>query len=361
MTKRTKFPSVQIVLKLSNKIAPEATPLAHLHAVAALHTPTPPRGLLAARSLFDSDLRFVDQTLASDTEVGASPGREAAAHLVNSGGKRVRALSVLLSASLFGEVTPAARQLAVVAEMVHAATLLHDDVIDDSDTRRGAPTSRKVFGNAVSILAGDLLLTHALHRAAEASALALSDLITTLRRLVDGEIVQLRGRTQLDLSVATYEHVINGKTSSLFGWATRAGAISQNASDEVVRLLGVFGEQLGAAFQLVDDVLDYEGDPRETGKNLLGDLSEGKLTLPLLLAIEQQPSLLELVHLVRSGDGAAAQQLAQQVRHSSACSQVRARAKQSAHTAVQALSILPPSTSKDLLCAVAVELTSRVA
>ncbi len=149
------------------------------------------------------------------------------------------------------------RALAVVAELVHAATLLHDDVIDDADERRGRPASRRLWGNAVSVLAGDLLLTHALERTVEAAPPLLPSLVATLRRLVDGEIVQLRGRTRIDLAEATYFSVVRDKTSSLFAWAARAGAHVAGAPVDGRDALEEYGAHLGIAFQLVDDALDY--------------------------------------------------------------------------------------------------------
>ena len=155
--------------------------------------------LAHVRELLGDDLDGIDAELARLTREGMSPATDSAAHLFEAGGKRVRPLTVLLSAACFGPPPPAARQLAVVAELVHLATLLHDDVIDDGQERRGRPTPRRIWGNAVSVLAGDLLLTHALERtAAVGPPSVLSDLFATLRRLVDGEVIQLRGRTQLD-------------------------------------------------------------------------------------------------------------------------------------------------------------------
>src|SRR5262249_53591947 len=160
-------------------------------------------------------------------------------------------------------------ELAVVAELIHLATLLHDDVIDDGQERRGLPTSRRLWGNAVSVLAGDLLLTHALERTSGVGDReVLADLFRTLRTLVDGEVVQLRGRTRVDVTEATYFRIVRDKTASLFAWAARAGARVAGAPPRVVEALGDFGVHLGVAFQLVDDALDYAGDSAATGKTL---------------------------------------------------------------------------------------------
>jgi octaprenyl-diphosphate synthase len=266
---------------------------------------------------------------------------------------------VLLSAACFGPLPDAAPELAVVAELVHSATLLHDDVIDDSPERRGNPAARTVWGNAVSVLAGDLLLTHALDRTLTAETRALPELITTLRRLVDGEIVQLRGRAKLDTSEAVYFRILEDKTASLFAWAARAGAIVAGAPEAERDALGTFGERMGIAFQLVDDTLDYTGDTRETGKTLLADLGEGKVTLPLVLALAEAPVLMPLLERVRSGDRAAADELGHAVRKMDVCQDVRRRAEGETERALTALSRVRPSPARDMLRILATELTTR--
>ena len=229
------------------------------------------------QGVFSEELAYLESELVSAAAAGASPGTLAAKHLVSAGGKRIRPLTVLLSAACFGAIPQAARELAVVAELVHSATLLHDDVIDDSPERRGLPAARKVWGNAVSVLAGDLLLTHALDRTLAAAPLALPDLLVTLRRLVDGEIMQLRGRATLD---ATEADLLSGSSRtrpprSSVGRPARAPSPPGPGTSER-QALGMFGERLGVAFQLVDDALDYAGDSAETGKALLADLIEGQ-------------------------------------------------------------------------------------
>jgi octaprenyl-diphosphate synthase len=313
-------------------------------------------------ALVGEDLAIVERELARLTRDGLVPATESAVHLLEAGGKRVRPLVVLLAASCFAEISPATRELAAAAELVHLATLLHDDVIDDGQERRGRPTSRRIWGNAVSVLAGDLLLTHALERTASAAPPpVLSDLFATLRRLVDGEVVQLRGRLQLDPREEVYFQVVRDKTSSLFAWACRAGATVGGASADATAALGEFGARVGVAFQLVDDVLDYAGDPKATGKALLGDLAEGKLTLPLIRAMAGRPSLGEDVEAVRAGDAEAAIRIAQAVRESGACEEVRVRAREETALALAALGAVPSSAARDLLGAIASELASRAA
>jgi octaprenyl-diphosphate synthase len=312
-------------------------------------------------ALLGDDLAAVDAELARLAREGLSPATDSAAHLLDAGGKRVRPLTVLLVAACFGPIPQAARDLAVVAELVHLATLLHDDVIDDGQERRGLTTSRRIWGNAVSVLAGDLLLTHALERtAAVAPGPVLMDLFATLRCLVDGEVVQLRGRTRIDPSEELYLRVVRDKTGSLFAWAARAGGALSGAPAEAVAALGEFGARVGVAFQLVDDVLDYDGDPKATGKALLGDLVEGKLTLPLIRTLGVRPELLGDVEAVRAGDARAAARLAEAVRASGVCAGVRALATAETDRALHALHVVPPCPARELLASIASELSARV-
>ncbi len=318
------------------------------------------------QALVGQDLAAVDQELARIARAGVSPATESAIHLLEAGGKRVRPTVVLLAASCFGdvagEVPGAARELAAAAELVHLATLLHDDVIDDGQERRGRPTSRRIWGNAVSVLAGDLLLTHALEKTARAApGPILSDLFATLRRLVDGEVIQLRGRRRFDPREDVYFQIVRDKTSSLFAWACRAGALVGGASVETAAALGEFGSRVGIAFQLVDDVLDYVGDPRTTGKALLGDLAEGKLTLPLIRAMAERPAIRDDVEAVRSGDSDAAARIAQAVRETGVCEGVRSRAREETARALALLEAAPAGPARDLLGAIASELTARAA
>jgi octaprenyl-diphosphate synthase len=313
-------------------------------------------------ALVGQDLAAVDHELARIARDGVSPASESAVHLLEAGGKRVRPTVVLLAASCFGEVPPVARELAAAAELVHLATLLHDDVIDDGQERRGRPTSRRIWGNAVSVLAGDLLLTHALEKTARAApGPVLSDLFATLRRLVDGEVVQLRGRRRFEPREDVYFQIVRDKTSSLFAWACRAGATVGGGSVEASAALGEFGARVGVAFQLVDDVLDYVGDPRATGKALLGDLTEGKLTLPLIRAMAERPAIRADVEAVRAGDGDAAVRIAQAVRESGVCDGVRALAREETAHALSVLEAAPSGPARDVLGAIAGELTSRAA
>ncbi|HSC86819.1 MAG TPA: polyprenyl synthetase family protein, partial [Polyangiaceae bacterium] len=225
--------------------------------------------------------------------------------------------------------------------------------------RRGAVTSRRLYGNGVSVLSGDLLLVGALDRTRRAAPELLADLIGTLQRLVNGEIVQLRGRTELDVSEATYYRVLEDKTASLFSFATRSGARLAGANEEQVQALSGYGEALGIAFQLIDDVIDYSGE--NTGKALFADLAEGKLTLPLVLAIEADPELAPLVRRIHEGEREPVAEVSRRVVQSGACEIVRKRAIEFTERARHLLQTLPASRARQLLDVVALEMTQRLA
>lgn len=219
-------------------------------------------------------------------------------HLLALRGKRIRPLCVLLAARVGGRMLDRdVRDLAVACELVHAATLLHDDVIDDSAERRGAPSARILYGNAASILAGDHLLVEALRlvQRAEVSASSvpssslLTGILNVISQMVAAEALQLERRGRFEPDRDTYLRVIEGKTASLFVWGLRAGGCMAGLDTSASDALGKVGLSLGLAFQLVDDVLDMEGDPRILGKNAWVDLREGKLTWPMILASERDP------------------------------------------------------------------------
>lgn len=339
---------------------------APLHALGSVGT-TARIGAAAAQRLVEvmnavgPDLALVERILEETCATGAAPGTDAAAHLMGAGGKRIRPVALLLAASIYEKPRHETHELAAVAELVHGATLLHDDVIDDAPERRGQSAARTVWGNAVSVLGGDLMLTHALARCHEVGHSAVfSHLLRTLRTLVEGEIVQLRSRTVLDLSEETYFHIANAKTASLFDWATTSGARIAGAPEADALALGRFGVNLGLAFQLVDDVLDYAGTSEVTGKALYTDLREGKVTLPLVYALERDASIADHVKAIRAGDELSALRLGPAIRQTDACERVKALAEACTSRALTELAPLPRSPSRDLLAAVARDLVARV-
>lgn len=243
------------------------------------------------RTLLGDDLARVEADLPRYLESTIYPLAETGQHLVAAGGKRIRPVLVLLGGLAAGQRGEEVRRLAVAGELVHIATLLHDDVIDDAPLRRNAPTPRIVWSNTASVLGGDYALTRALDLVGSvASTAPLFEAIATLRSLVEGEILQANLRAQGRASVEAYFDVAERKTASLFRWCCRAAAhLGEN--EALTDALGVFGTELGICFQIVDDVLDFEAQSDALGKALLADLTEGKPTLPVLLAIEEDPAL----------------------------------------------------------------------
>lgn len=232
-----------------------------------------------------------------ERELETVPRREdvvgqSATHLMSLGGKRIRPLCVAL-ASRMGEADPyVVRKLACTAELVHSATLLHDDVVDHGELRRGKPTARALYGNAASVFAGDFLLLEAIRRVRQAGVPGLLDaLVDVIDEMVQGEALQLERRGHLRADAESYFKVVEGKTAALFRWALFAGGRAAGLDDDACQALERYGYHLGVAFQVVDDALDLAGDPSDTGKALFADLREGKMTFPLIIGLERDPSL----------------------------------------------------------------------
>jgi octaprenyl-diphosphate synthase len=268
-----------------------------------------------------------------------------------AGGKRVRPLSTLLVTKACGGDVSRAIPLAAAVELIHSATLLHDDVLDEGEERRGRPASRVLWGNLVSVLSGDLLLTSALELVAASGVEgAMQDTLMTMQRLIAGEVAQLKARGRDDLGVEGYMEIARGKTASLFSNACRAGARVAGASHEVIEAVGHFGERVGIAFQIVDDVLDLEGVPHEVGKRLGHDLAEGKTTLPMALALRTDAaSLRPLLITARAGDTVAAARVSQAPSVRAACEEARAFAQSETEAGLAKLRVLPPSLERELL------------
>lgn len=253
------------------------------------------------------DLAVVEEDLAGlsggDTLVG-----DAGAGLVHLGGKRLRPLCVVLASRVGGASAPAVRDVAVAAELVHNATLLHDDVVDNAGRRRGRPTARVELGNAASIFAGDYLLIEALQRVQRADVPGVMDaLLLTIAEMIRAESLQLENRGRLDTSEELYFEVARGKSAALFRWALSAGALTGGASPEACAALEAYGESVGVAFQLIDDLLDLVGHHSNTGKTLFSDLSEGKVTYPLITVLDREPELVDTIRAIADDRGAVPQ------------------------------------------------------
>jgi octaprenyl-diphosphate synthase len=261
--------------------------------------------LLELRGWLAADLDDVERALAA-AGAGDSLAHRSARHLLDQDGKRIRPICVALAARMGGGFGPAARAYAVAVELVHNATLLHDDVVDLGDLRRGAPAARVVYGNAASIFGGDYLLVDALCRVQGAGQPdVLARLLEVVREMVVAESLQLERRGKVRGTPADYFRIVEGKTASLFRWAMFAGARAGGVDPARADALEAYGQKLGVAFQLVDDVLDVAGDPGATGKTMLADLREGKMTYPLILALEREPELGPALEALCASDDAA--------------------------------------------------------
>lgn len=318
-------------------------------------------GALAA--LVHPDMRLVDADLA-DLPRGRTAVERSATHLLDLGGKRLRPMCVALTSRLGDGFGPAARQLAVAAELVHAATLLHDDVVDVGDVRRGAPAARTVYGNAASIFAGDWLLVDALRRVRRARLPDVLDrLLAVIEEMILAEALQLEGRGRPRVGRRTYFRVVEGKTAALFRWAAYAGGRAGRLSVEDCERLSAYGLHLGVAFQLVDDLLDYAGEASATGKALFADLREGKTTYPLILALERDAALRALLehhfHELSELPSAVTERLHAACAAPDVVVPCRDLAQHHAERAIAALDALPAGPARDALATVALATVHR--
>ncbi len=238
------------------------------------------------QSIIVNDIQAVNVVIEESLHSEVALVNQVAHYIINSGGKRLRPILVLLAAGLFGKVTPQHHQLAAVVELIHTATLLHDDVVDESEKRRGQNTANALFGNAASVLVGDFVYSRAFQMMVAVQNMRVMEVLSNATNVIaEGEVLQLLNVHNADITDADYLQVIHYKTAKLFEAATRLGAIISKASPEDEVALSLYGMHIGTAFQLIDDVLDLSGNALAIGKNLGDDLSEGKPTLPLLYAM----------------------------------------------------------------------------
>lgn len=283
-------------------------------------------------------------------------------YIVNAGGKRIRPRLVLLFAEALGFEGSERYELAAVVEFIHTATLLHDDVVDESELRRGRATANAMFGNAASVLVGDFLYSRAFQMMVSVNRMRVLDVLADATNVIaEGEVLQLMNMHDPDLQVADYLQVIRYKTAKLFEASARLGAVLAEAEPAVEEACAVYGRALGTAFQLVDDLLDYEGSSAELGKNVGDDLREGKPTLPLLLAMERAtPEERQLIrHAIEHGEQEKLPEIQAIVRRTGALQATRHAAKQEADRARAALAMLPATRARAALLDLAVRSVSR--
>ena len=221
---------------------------------------------------------------------------EVSHHLIDSGGKRIRPTLLLLMAQASGAGIRAGVDLAVATELIHNSTLLHDDVVDRGHLRRGVPAAPRVYGNSASVLVGDFMMARAFSLVVQYGDISLlRELSKVVSAMAEGEVLQLVRSSRITLSLPGYEEIISGKTAGLFSWCCRAGACFSPDGTGRTQAAADFGRTFGMAFQVTDDILDYTASPDESGKDLANDLTQGKMTLPLLLACEEDPEILAAV------------------------------------------------------------------
>jgi octaprenyl-diphosphate synthase len=293
--------------------------------------------------LVREDLLRVEEQLASQNGSAIEPVAEITSYLLGSGGKRLRPALVLLSAGFCGARGPSAIRLGAVVELIHTATLIHDDVIDSADMRRGRPSANHRWGNHMSVLAGDWLYMQAFRIAlGERNFRILDILIELTQNMVEGELLQWSKLGRMDLAEADALDLNYRKTACLFSGCTRLGAVLGNAEEATEQALADYGRYAGMAFQLVDDLLDFTAQPEQLGKPVLSDLKEGKVTLPLIYAMQDGvPHAQQLVQTVLAEKGfhsVRPEQITALVRDSGALDRTRQLAEEYAARARACLS-----------------------
>lgn len=323
-----------------------------------------------ARGLAKTDMIAVDALIRARLASEVALINAVGDHIIGGGGKRLRPMLHVLAARAAGygdtQEDNGHIQLAAVIEFIHTATLLHDDVVDTSDLRRGRKTANALWGNAASVLVGDFLYSRAFQLMVELDRMRVMRILAdTTNAIAEGEVLQLLNLGNADTDEAAYLRVIERKTAVLFAAATQLGAVLAGLPQTQENALREYGLQLGFAFQIADDLLDYVSDAQTIGKNIGDDLAEGKPTLPLIYAIERasptqatmlRDALRESRQPKRSSSLAA---IVEAIRNSGAIERVRSRANGHAQAARAALATLPPSRYRDALDALAVYAVER--
>lgn len=290
---------------------------------------------------------------------------EVTAHLVEAGGKRLRPMLTLASAKMCGYTGPYHIHLAATVEFIHTATLLHDDVVDESDKRRGRPTANLLWDNKSSVLVGDYLFARSFQLMVETGSLRVLDILANASATIaEGEVLQLTAAQSLATDEAIYLQIVRGKTAALFSAATEAGAVIAGAPEPQVEALHAYGDALGIAFQIVDDLLDYGGSSENTGKNVGDDFRERKLTLPVIKAVakadaEERAFWKRVIEKGDQRDGDLEHALSLLAQHGT-MAETRDDALFWAQKAKDALAVLPQSALQDMLLDLADYVVARI-
>jgi octaprenyl-diphosphate synthase len=308
--------------------------------------------LEAIREFIADDLKAVDEVIRLRLGSDVVLVRQTAEYIIAGGGKRLRPLLLVLSARACGYQGTHHRELAAVVEFIHTATLLHDDVVDESGLRRGQPTANALFGNSAAVLVGDFVYSRAFQMMVAVENIEVLRVLADATNVIaEGEVMQLMNCRNADLDEQGYLQVIRYKTAKLFEAATRLGAVLGRSGAAIEQAMAVYGAHLGTAFQLIDDVLDYSGDQGVIGKHVGDDLAEGKATLPLIYVMKhgtrEQGALVR--HAIEQGGLDELTAVLDAIRASGALEYARAQARKEADAACKALEALPRSKSRDYL------------
>jgi len=328
---------------------------------AAADLPRPAPNFADVQALARADMDAVDALIRARLASDVVLINQIAEHIIGGGGKRLRPMLHLLAARAAGYRGQDHVQLAAVIEFIHTATLLHDDVVDESDLRRGRKTANALWGNAASVLVGDFLYSRSFQLMVELDRLRVMRILAdTTNAIAEGEVLQLLNIGNPDTDETAYLAVIERKTAVLFAAATRLGAVLAGLPAEQEEALHRYGMQLGFAFQITDDLLDYVSDAGTLGKNIGDDIAEGKPTLPLIYAIARSApdQAASLRRAIESGGLDSLDNIVHAIRDSGALELTRAKARAYAADARAALAPLPPSserTALELLAAYAVD------
>ena len=297
-------------------------------------------------------MQAVDRVIRQKLHSEVALVSQIADYIISAGGKRIRPVLVLLTANAYAYRGSAHHQLAAVIEFIHTATLLHDDVVDESSLRRGRKTANALFGNAASVLVGDFLYSRAFQMMVSVGDIRVMQILADATNVIaEGEVLQLLNMHDPDVSEERYTQVIRSKTAKLFEAAAQLGALVAGASDADIEAAAEYGRSLGTAFQLIDDVLDYSGQSEDIGKNVGDDLREGKATLPLIYLMEHGTA--EQRALVRScienGDEQHFDTVLAAVTSSGALDYTKKKAEDAAARAIASLAALPDNVYKETL------------
>ena len=307
-------------------------------------------------------MREVDIVIARKLDSGVPLVGDVSRYIIAAGGKRLRPALLLLSAGALGCHSPERFNLAAVVEFIHTATLLHDDVVDESVMRRGNATANETFGNPASVLVGDFLYSRAFQMMVDVQNMRIMQVLADATNIIaEGEVMQLMNMHNAALDEASYLQVIRSKTAKLFEASARVGAILAGASPEMENACAEYGQALGTAFQVIDDVLDYAGEAQTMGKNLGDDLREGKATLPLISAMQRgtlaQRQLIKTA--IETGGMAMLDQVVDIVKSTGALDVSREAAAQEARRAMAAAERLPANAHSACLIELAGQLLRR--